>query len=319
MTEQILTIEKPTAPSPTAMRWKRWQVDALLIFCTAIWGGTFLIVQNSIKSIGPFFYVSLRFTIATLTIAILFWSHLRRITRAELLQGFIIGLFLCGGYIFQTTGLQYTTSSKAGFITGLNVVIVPILSIAILKQWPGLGGTIGVILATIGMTLLSMGNQFDLYIGMGEILIFFCAVCFAWQIITISRFAPSKDAYNLTVVQLATTAIISGICAPFFGEQIVMPGAEVWWSVLFMGVIATAFTFAVMNRVQQFTSSTRAALIYALEPVFAGLFGYLAGETLSLPAWLGCALIFLGMISTEVKFKQRRQVDKEIPEEQLVA
>ncbi len=306
--------------SVQATSWKRWQVDALLILVTLIWGGTFLVVQNSIHSIGPLSYVALRFGTGAITLGLIFHKRLRRITRVELQSGLIIGLFLCAGYVFQTVGLQYTTSSKAGFITGLNVVIVPVLSVLILKQWPGMGGTLGVMLAAIGMTLLSLGNKLDLEFGLGEFLVLLCAISFAWHIVLISRFAPGLDAFNLAIVQLATTAVVSGVFAPVFGEKLEMPGLPVWGSVLFMGVVATAFTFAVMNRVQQFTSSTRAALIYALEPVFAGMFGYLAGESLSLPAWLGCALIFIGMISTELKFKRAGPTEAETPvEEELVA
>ena len=315
MTEQI----KPTTIDGLQTNWQRWRIDLLLILVTAIWGGTFLVVQNSIKLIGPFSYISLRFGVGAIALALIFGRHLRRITRAEVWSGTLIGVFLALGYIFQTVGLQYTTSSKTGFITGLNVVIVPVLAVFVLRQWPGLNGLVGILMATVGLTLLSMGNDFNLEFGLGEGLVLGCAICFAWQIILISRLAPGKNAYNLAIVQIAVTSVVSGVAAPFFGERLEMPSAPVWWSVLFMGVVGTAFTFAVMNRVQQLVSSTRAALIYALEPAWAGLFGLLAGESLSLPAGLGCLLIFGGMISTEVKLKPRKQATEPTPETELVA
>jgi drug/metabolite transporter (DMT)-like permease len=288
-------------------RWKRWQVDLLLVLVTLIWGSTFLVVQNSIKVVEPYTFLAFRFGLGTLVLALLFWKHLRKITRPELIGGSLIGLFLFGGYAFQTIGLQYTTTSKVGFITGLNVVIVPVLSILILRQWPSLGATLGVILATVGLALLSMGNQLNFEFGTGEALVLGCAFCFAFQIVLISLFAPRQDPFNLAIVQLGVTALLSFLFIIPSGNPLVLPPDSAWLAIIFMGVIATAFTFAVMNRVQQFTTSTRAALIYSLEPVFAGIFGYLAGESLSLPAWIGCAFIFIGMICSEVRFGKNRE------------
>lgn len=294
--------------------WRRWQVDLLLILVTLIWGSTFLVVQNSIKTVEPFTFIALRFGFGALTLALLFWKQLRRLTRAELLGGSLIGLFLFGGYVFQTLGLQFTTTSKVGFITGLNVVMVPIFSILILRQWPNLGATNGVILAAIGMFMLSIGDKFDLVFGLGEALVFGCAVCFALHIVLISRYAPRLNPYNLAIVQIAMTSLLSFLCIIPAGEPLVLPPDSAWPAIIFMGVVATAFTFATMNRVQQFTTSTRAALIYSLEPVFAGIFGYLAGEALSLPAWVGCALIFTGMISSEIRLKKNREEAEPIEE-----
>lgn len=308
------------ALEPAALQtttWRRWQVDLLLILVTLIWGGTFLVVQNSLKEVGPFTFVAFRFGIAALALAAIFWKQLRLLTRAELWSGSLIGLFLFGGYTFQTLGLQYTTTSKVGFITGLNVVIVPVLSILILRQWPSLGATIGVILAAIGMFLLSIGDSFNLEFGTGEALVLGCAICFALQIVLISRYAPRQNPFNLAIVQIAVTSLLSFLCIIPAGESVALPPGATWPAILFMGVIGTAFTFATMNRVQQFTSSTRAALIYSLEPVFAGIFGYLAGESLSLPAWVGCGLIFGGMIAGEMKFRRART--KELDREEIAA
>lgn len=307
----------PSASPPTAMR--RWQADLLLILATLTWGGTFLVVQNSIKEVAPFTFIAFRFALGALALVALFWKHLRHLTRAELFGGSLIGLFLFGGYAFQTLALQYTTTSKVGFITGLNVVIVPVFSILILRQWPTLGATIGVILAAIGMCLLSTGNSLSLEFGMGEALALGCAISFALQVVLVSRFAPRSDPYNLAIVQIAVTSLLSCLFIIPAGEPLVLPPGSAWPAIIFMGVVATAFTFATMNRVQQFTTSTRAALIYSLEPVFAGMFGYLAGEALSLPAWIGCALIFIGMISSEVKFRKARSITPEAePEKEEV-
>ncbi len=268
-----------------------------------IWGGTFLVVQNTLNLIGPFSFLAIRFGLAFLALALIFRQRLSQIKFKELLAGSAIGLFLFIGYSFQTLGLQLTTTSKTGFITGLNVVIVPILAFLVLKQRPGLASIFGVLLATTGMGLLSLGNSFDPNIGTGELLVLGCAFFFACHIVAISRFAPGMDAINLAVVQIGLTALLSLVAVPIHGEEVVIPSPAVWGSALFMGLVGTAFTLVVMNRVQQFTTSTRAALIYALEPVFAGIFGYLAGESLSRPALIGAGLIFLGMVTSEARLE----------------
>lgn len=301
-------------------RWKSWQVDLLLIFVTLIWGSTFLVVQNSIKSIGPFSFIGIRFGVAALALAVLFHKRLFRITRQELAYGSLIGLFLWGGYIFQTCGLQFTTTSKAGFITGMSVVIVPLICVLFFRQIPTIGAIVGISLAACGMFLLSMGNKFNLDFGLGEALVLAGAFCFACHIVAVGAFAPGKDPINLSIIQIAVTSLLSIVAAPIADEQFTLPGTEVWLAVLFMGLVATAFTLTIMNRVQQFTSSTRAALIYALEPVFAGIFGYFAGESLTIAAWMGCLLIFGGMVASEVKFgKKQLPLPENKDEESLAA
>jgi drug/metabolite transporter (DMT)-like permease len=266
-----------------------------------IWGSTFLVVKDALQFCGPFIFLTLRFVFGGLTLVVLFRRRLARLTRAELRAGLLIGLFAFGAYAFQTVGLQFTSASKAGFITGLYVPLVPVLAVFMLKQKPALGAIIGVLLSVAGLFLLSLSADFDFQVGPGEWLMLGSAVCAALHIVSVSKFAPKSDPLNLTIVQIGVVAVLSFIAVPLAGEGLAIPPLPVWGAALFMGVIATALALAVMNRVQQFVSSTRATLIYALEPVFAGLFGYLAGETLSLPAWMGCALIFLGMICAELK------------------
>jgi drug/metabolite transporter (DMT)-like permease len=278
-----------------------WQVDGLLIVITLIWGSTFLVVKETLLLCGPFIFLALRFTFGGLTMALLFRRRLARLTKAELKAGLIIGLVAFGAYAFQTVGLQFTSASKAGFITGLYVPLVPLLSVFLLRQKPALGAVIGVMLSVVGLFLLSVNDDFNFQIGLGEWLMVGAAICAALHIVSVSKFAPKSEPLNLTMVQIWVVAVLSLLAAPLSGERLVLPPLPVWGATLFMGVLATALALAVMNRVQQFVSSTRATLIYALEPVFAGLCGYLAGETLSLPAWIGCGLILLGMLCAELK------------------
>lgn len=284
-------------------RWRSWQLDGLLIFISMIWGSTFLLVKNIIKFTGPFTYLALCFSIAAVVLSITFRKHLRAITRTELLTGALVGAILFSAYAMQTIGLQFTTVSKAGFITGLYVPLVPILSFILLRQRPALEAVVGILLSVIGLILLSVDNTFNLAFSLGELLVLGCAFGFALHIVSIGKFLPNADAINLAIIQISVTAVLSIIALPFMHEKALLlpPSPLVWGGVLFMALMDTALTVTIMNWVQQYVSGTRAALIYALEPAWAGLFGFLAGESLSLLALIGCICIFSAMIIGKVR------------------
>src|SRR5258708_13291020 len=138
-----------------AERWGNVKVDALLVFVTMIWGSTFLIVQQTIRLTGPFTFLAMRFGIGALVLAVIFHKRLRHITRAEIFTGSLIGLFLFGTYALQTTGLQYTTSSTARFITGLFVPLVAILAFQILRPKPTPGAMLGLAFSLYGAAIIS--------------------------------------------------------------------------------------------------------------------------------------------------------------------
>ncbi len=156
---------------PLSERWRNVKVNALLVFVTMIWGSTFLIVQQTIRLTGPFTFLAMRFGIGALVLAVIFHKRLRHITSAEIFTGSLIGLFLFGTYALQTTGLQYTTSSKAGFITGLYVPLVAILAVPMLRQKPTLGSMLGVIFSVAGLALISVNSSFQFTFGLGEFLV----------------------------------------------------------------------------------------------------------------------------------------------------
>jgi drug/metabolite transporter (DMT)-like permease len=299
---------KPTQPTSSLRsqlsqleRWRKVKVNALLVLVTMIWGSTFLIVQHTLTLTGPFTFLALRFSIGAIVLGAIFHKRLARITSAEIIMGSIIGLFLFATYALQTTGLQYISSSKAGFISGLYVPLVAILAVPVLHQKPTLGSMLGVALSLTGIILISLNKSFQFTFGLGEMLVLGCAVTSALHIIFISKFSPRVDAINLALVQIAFTALLSFIAMPIAREPFVMPPLPVWGSALFMGVAATAFALAVMNRAQQFVSSTQATLIYALELVWVGMLGYVAGDQLSLYGWIGCGFILLGMVAGELR------------------
>lgn len=289
--EAVTMAARETLPAHTL------RYDALLVFVTMIWGSTFLVVKNTVRLSGPFTYLAFAYGVGALTLALIFRRRLVRITRAELRNGLIIGLILFTGYALQTTGLQFTTVSKAGFITGLNVPLIPIFMFLLLRQKSARGAVVGIILSFAGLFLLSFNNQLTLSVGIGELLIFGAAVAFALHVVAISRFAPGADATNLVIMQIGLTSLLSFISIPLAHQPLFVPSWSFWIAVMLLGTIDVAFTLLVMNRVQQFMGGTKAALIYALEPVWAALTGLLlAGDVLSVPAWIGCACILAGMV-----------------------
>lgn len=295
--ETMVAQESQTISVAAGPRKGHLKYDIILILTTIIWGGSFLVTKNALHLIGPFTYLGLSHGVATLFLLVTFRKHWLRITRKELIGGLLVGIVFFAGYAVQTLGIQWTTVSKAGFITGLYVPLVPLFSLLFLRQRISLMAGSGILLAVLGLFLLSINEQFNLIFGPGEWLLLTSAVAFAIQIILISRFAPKMDPINLVIIQLALTFLLSLLAMPFHAEPIAAPPAAAWGSVLFLGIIDIACTQLAINWAQQFVSSTRAALLYSLEPMWSAFFGLLlAGDILSLTAWIGCGSIFLGMI-----------------------
>lgn len=274
------------------------QADVWLVFVTLIWGSTFVIVKGALNSVGPFGFVTFRFLLAALVLGAIFWSRIRTSARSEMLAGVLIGVWLFAGYILQTIGLQYTTTSKAGFITGLAVVLVPLFSTVFLRRPPSRGALFGVLLATAGLALLSLHG--DLSFAPGDLWVLGGAVSFALHITTIAHFAPRMDPLRLAFFQVITTGLVSLALAPHFETLTLALPATAWAAIAFTGVVATALVLSIQTTAQQFTSPTHTAVIFALEPVFAALFGFLlAGDRLGVREILGCALILAGMLAAE--------------------
>lgn len=278
---------------------KRWQADLALGFVALIWGSTFVMVQNALDAVGPLTFVAWRFILASVFLVLLFWGRVRRITRREVLSGGVIGVWLALGYTFQTIGLQSTTTAKAGFITGLSVVIVPVLSTLLLRRPPGRGPVIGILVATVGLGVLSLNK--DLHVQSGDLWVLGCAFAFAMHIVSVSHFSPHNDSIRLSVAQIAMVAVLgTGSAFAFETPRLDLP-AGTWGAIAFTGVAATALAFGLQVYVQRFTTPTHTALLFSLEPVFAAFFGWWWGhETLGLKAITGCVLILAGMIVAEL-------------------
>lgn len=278
--------------------------EALLILITMFWGGTFLAVQYAVTLSDPFFFVGLRFATAALAVGLLSIKSLRGLTRLELKAGVSIGIAIAFGYSLQTWGLQTIPSSKSAFITAMYVPLVPLLQWLCLGRMPGLMSWIGVALAFIGLVLLAGPEGNVLQMGQGEIITLLGAVAIAAEIILISAWAGKVDIKRVTVVQLATASLVSFMMMAPAGERV--PPFSTGLLVVALGLgIFSAIIQVTMNWAQRSVSPTRATVIYTGEPVWAGIFGRMAGERLPAIALLGGACIVLGVLVSELKLKKK--------------
>ncbi|MXI47764.1 EamA family transporter [Pseudomonas moraviensis] len=291
--------------SASPIRFSRFsKAECVLVLITMIWGGTFLIVQHAMTVSGPMFFVGLRFAAAAAIVAMFSWRHLRELTLFEVKAGSFIGVAIMLGYGLQTVGLQSIPSSQSAFITALYVPFVPLLQWLVLGRRPGLMPSIGIMLAFTGLMLLSGPSGAALNFSPGEIATLISAVAIAAEIILISTFAGQVDVRRVTVVQLAVTAVLSFLLVVPTGEVI----PEFSWlllaTALGLGAASAAIQVA-MNWAQKSVSPTRATLIYAGEPVWAGIVGRIAGERLPAIALVGAGLIVAAVIISELKTKGR--------------
>jgi drug/metabolite transporter (DMT)-like permease len=284
--------------------------DFGLLVITAIWGATFVMVQQAVNTFPVFGFLALRFGLALLCFAPILaarWvsdghgatAPRRPLNRQAIGAGIVIGLALFAGYSFQTFGLRLTTPAKTGFITGLSVVMVPLFSAFLLRQPPRQGAAIGVVLATAGLALMSL--QGDLSLMAGDLIVLACAVAFALHIVATGKFAPRLDSLTLVATQIATVATLSLIASWIWESHWPAIQSVTLQAALFTGVTATAIAFGVQTLAQRFTTPTHTALIFAMEPVWAGLFSFwLIGEVLGPRALIGGGLIVAGMLAAEL-------------------
>ncbi|MDZ4655314.1 MAG: DMT family transporter [Coriobacteriia bacterium] len=280
------------------MAAKRMWVTLALVSVAAVWGGTFVMVKDAVSRYPIYGFLGLRFAIAVAAFIIMFPVSLKLFRPGTVRVGVLAGLMLCVGYIFQTWGLQATSASKAAFITGMFVVITPALQALLLRRPPRTATIAGVVLAVVGLWLLSGGGAGGWNVGDTRTLL--CATAYSAHMIVLGGAGREHDSRSLTLVQLATVAVVCGGIAIVVERSPLPPDAGVWVALLVTGVFASAVAFAVQTYAQRIISPTKTALILIMEPVFGGVFGWLAGETLGLSGVAGAALILGGMVVAEL-------------------
>jgi drug/metabolite transporter (DMT)-like permease len=270
---------------------------AALVAVTAVWGLTFVQVKDAVELYPLFAFLAVRFAIASATLAVPAWGRVRGLGRDGWLAGSALGLLLAAGYALQTAGLERTTVSSTGFITGLYVVFTPLLALVLLGSRLGLAVWAGVALSAAGLALLS---GVDSGHAAGDALVLAASALYSLQIVLMERHAPRFDALAFTLAEMTAAFVGLAVVAVAAGQVEMPRGATVWGALLVTGVFASALGFLVQTWAQRRTSATRTALAFALEPVWAAIFGFwLAGDRLGVAGWVGAALIMAGIAAAE--------------------
>ena len=264
-----------------------------LLAVAAMWGISFVWMKDILDQQDVYSFLVSRFIVAAMVMLLVNPRVITKLNRDLLVKGSIIGTALGLGYIFQTLGLERTTPAITGFITGLYVVLTPLIGALILKEKLTIQAWFYIALATLGLGVLSISG---FSIGAGELFVLISAFLFAAHILLLSRWSKDFDAYTLTFVQLATCAVVSGVPASLNGF-VAPPDRQVWAVVIFTAVFATFFAFVIQTWAQARISATKVAVILTMEVVFAALFSVALGaEPLTLRILLGGSMVLIAMI-----------------------
>ncbi len=287
--------------TPPPVAWARSHhtlAILVLVGVTAVWGGTFVVVQDAVEAMPVLPFLAWRFALAMAVLWALRPGAVRSLSPARRRHGGYLGLMLGGAYVLQTFGLLHTSATVSGFITGMFVVFTPIIGWAWLGEPPAPAVWVAVALATAGLALISL-NGFAL--GFGELLTLGCAALFAGQIVGLGLWSTTADAYGLTVIQLGVVAAMCLLASPLQGGMALPPDATVWLAIVFLAVAATALAFLAQAWAQTYMSAPRAAIVLTLEPVFAGVFGVtVGGDELTARILVGGLCIVAAMYLVEL-------------------
>lgn len=283
--------------SPAAPSRARLAVLALLVV-TAVWGGTFVVVSDAVAKMPVLPFLWWRFVIAFALLALIRPGAVPRLGPRARRHGLLLGLMLGLGYAAQTFGLQHTSATVSGFITGMFVVFTPIIAALVTHTRMRATVWLSVAMATVGLALISLQGW---SIGPGELLTLTCAALFAGHIVGLSRWSSASDAYGLTVLQLGVVAAGALAASLTQGGPTLPPDPGTWAAIVFLAVVATAFGFLTQTWAQSMISAPRAAIILTMEPVFAGVFGVtIGGDALTWRILLGGGLIVAAMYVIEL-------------------
>jgi len=289
---------------------RRLQADLCIVVLSAIWGSTFVVIKWALDDISPFLYIAVRFSAATVPL----WFLVRKGAlggderRATLRGGLVTGVLLFVGFAFQTVGIQYTTAARSAFITGMYVIFTPLLSILLRLRRPSINSILGAILALAGLHLLTDPTSGGGGFGLGEFLTLLCAVAFSGHLIAVDHYTRRHDRAAIAFLQVAVVAGLAVTPALLLEQTRFVPTAGLFAALAVTSLLGTALAFWLLNMVQAWTTPTRAAIIFAAEPVFAALTSWLVeGEVLKGLALVGAALILSGMLMAEIGPFGRRE------------
>jgi len=288
--------------------------EGALLLMTLIWGGTFVIVKESLNDVSPLLFVGIRFGIAAFFVTIYFLIKKINVEYESIKPGIFLGLLLFFGFFLQTNGLKITTATKSGFITGSLVVMVPFFQTIIEKRLPTKGAQFGTVLVFIGLLFLSSsGSSLSEFVSdlgtnfnFGDWLTLICAMFFALHVVFIDIISPKYKFLDLLLLQLVTVSVLSFLISGFFQiTNIERMQFDITFDslrgILYTSLLATLVNFSLQTKYQKVVSPTKAGIIYSFEPIFAALFAFfLLSEKITNFGFIGSALIFFGLIAAEV-------------------
>ncbi len=290
--------------------------EAALVLTTLIWGSTFALTKMALDHLPPLLFLAVRFSLAALIMSVFFFPHLRRNWRQTIVPGLGVGLALAVAYITQTVGMQTTSASKAAFITGLSVILVPIFHAFHSRRLPPRAVLMGAALAASGLTLLSGILGEGLSLSVGDIWVTACAVAFAIHILATGHYAAQVNIPTLTTIQFAVTALSCWAAGLGLERWPGSPPADIWMIIGFLALFGTAGAFGLQTWAQRHLSAGRAAIILTLEPVFAAFFGFvMLAEHLTWTGYLGCSAIVAGTLVAETGSSTVQKASEEIADE----
>ena len=280
---------------------RRRRAEAALALMTVVWGATFVLVKAALQDVSATLFLAMRFGLAAAALTLTFrgkalwqgaWPHP---------GGVLAGIFLFSGYFFQTQGLRFTTAPKSAFLTGLTTVMVPLAAALVYTIRPQVSEVVGVLVATLGMGLMTLEGPIG-SMGLGDVLTLLGAAAFAGHIVTLGHFSAFVSFPVLSVTQVGAAAASAVLLLPWVEAPHIVWQPSVIWAILITGLLCTALAFTVQAWAQRHTTSTRTALIFALEPVVAWITSFVvSGEGLAGRGAVGAALILSGVMLVEMK------------------
>lgn len=284
---------------------KQTKADFMLLTVTLFWGVSYWLIDISLAEVGPFALNALRFLVAFFIAVIIAFPKLKTVDKTTIKYSAVIGFALLFVYIGATFGVKYTSLSNAGFLCALTVVITPLLSYIVLKQQPGKKLAVVVVMCLVGIALLSLKE--NLRPALGDIFCILAAFAYAVDLL-ITEIAVTRkqaNAFQLGVFQLGFTGLFNLIISLAAETPALPHSLKAWTAVLFLSVFCTGAAFIVQALAQQYTSASHVGVIFSLEPVFAGIVAFfLAGEILSVRAYIGAALLVSGLFIMELDIRK---------------
>jgi drug/metabolite transporter (DMT)-like permease len=293
-----------------------WIADAVLLGVSVFWGTSFAIIKEALGETTPANLLFIRFLFSSLLLLPVGWSRRKTFSGEFLKPGIVIGFFLFTAFFTQAWGLVFTTASRSGFITGLSVILVPLLAILVLRQMPARSAMVGAALAFCGLYLLTSADQAQaLSFNWGDFLTLICAFFWAGHILALGRYSPGGDTFWLTFIQLATSCVGSLGWVVLTGDLNLRLPTGVYGAAFYLALTCTVLAYLGQTWAQARTTPTRTAIILSMEPVFAALFAWFwLGEKMGMWGWMGAGSILAGILLAELgPFLTRRSENAGTP------